>query len=90
MTPSEFIDLAFGLFSQVSELALTQYFTDDPSGVTYCKISLVEVSKGTSAMALDARWSNNTVLAYAATGPDAWQQKTAQSLLASAPEEVSS
>jgi len=81
MTPTEFIKMAFVLLSQVSSLMLTEYFTDDPSGVTVSKIALEEVAKGITEMTLNITWANTTVLSYTATGATAWQETTALGLI---------
>lgn len=81
MNPSEFLDLAFGLLTQVNEATVDQYFTDDPSGITYVRVELSIFSKTMINLKMNALWSDERTLEYAAKGSIEWNSKISHLLL---------
>jgi hypothetical protein len=81
MTPNEYIDQNFALLGQFNTQASDQYFTDDPSQVTYCKLTLVVVSKDIMSLVMEAAWMDGRTMNYSAQGNAAWQHKIALLLL---------
>lgn len=85
MSPRELVDLAFELLDDTNSVAIDEYFTDDPSGITYCKIALAEPQEKVVSMALQATWFNGSQRIDTAEGPREWQHAVALFLVSTPP-----
>ena len=81
MTAAEFLDLCFSLLAQFNAFGAEQGFDADPEGVTFCKISLVTVSKDVVEVTMNATWADARTVTYNAIGDVHWQNKITHLLL---------
>ena len=84
-TPSGFVTAAFDLLADASSIIIDQYFEDEPSGITYVKISLAEESVDVLVMNLMVTWSDSSTISHSAQGPRTWHQAVAEGLLGLSP-----
>lgn len=87
MTPSQFITFVFASLTSAaaSSITLENYFTGDPNGVAYMKMTLTVVDPTTMDMVLQINWANPNTLTHVARGPNAWQETVANLLLGATP-----